>query len=78
MERKRLVGVLGGERGVRFRARKGTAMQYTEYRETLLLKVYGVLMHVSFLYLFGLLTPGLCFFCHTKIWIRLAPESSKE
>ena len=31
MERKRLVGVLGGGRGVRFRARKGTAMQYTEY-----------------------------------------------
>ena len=77
MERKRLVGVLGGERGVRFRARKGTAMQYTEYSvDTIVKSAWCLEARVLSLCIRPLNTRSV-FFCHTKIWIKLAPESSK-
>ena len=71
-------GCFGGERWVRFRARKGIAMQYTEFSvDTIVKSVWCLEARVLYLFIRPLNTRPV-FFCHTKIWTKLAPESSKE
>ena len=57
---------------------KGLRCNIRSSVSTLLLKVYGVLKRVSFIYVFGLLTPGLCFFVTQKFGQNLHRSHRKN